>query len=485
MAYFVLPGRGKRVYRLAVARRIVDGTARGARDRSPAGYARRRTRVLRRAMRPSRRLRVGLGPWLRALPPRLPDPALTAALARLDPEVRVAYVLRHVEGLPRYAVRDQLIELRVRDPWAAIRAADATRPPGGRRPERFEPVLRPVRTRSALPLVTAVLLTAGLVAVLVSTEHHAPRPRGPRVVAAAPDAWRHVRALDAWPARGDLVRDRAFTARAARAWAAPGDRRDVRLLYAGHVDGVPLAVLRRGDRLARYARDDLDAVAAPADPSAPIPLGGGRYLLAPWDPRPEALTGGPLPVADGVTAAARAATGCGRGPLFHLGARTVGDLGGPDPAVLAYHGPDHRPGGAERPARLGANGRRVWNRLACLVRPDARAVTEATAWNFWTGQLPDGGKRADWVCTRLAYSGGAATARATLLGAGDRDTGPCDARRPVSGTRWRSPAGRWYYLAAAGRGLVPHAKGVVRPDTRNRLLVAPGPRGVRVTLTAR
>lgn len=46
MAYFVLPGRGKRVYRLAVARRIVDGTARGARDRSPAGYARDRKSVV-------------------------------------------------------------------------------------------------------------------------------------------------------------------------------------------------------------------------------------------------------------------------------------------------------------------------------------------------------------------------------------------------------------------------------------------------------
>ncbi|HEY8482520.1 MAG TPA: hypothetical protein VIL71_22070, partial [Spirillospora sp.] len=258
MAYFVLPGTGKRVYRLAIARRIVDRTARGARDRSPAGLARRRTRVLRRAMRPSRRLRIGLGPWLRALPARLPDPALTAALARLHPHVRVAYVLRHIEGMPRYAVRDQLVELRVRDPWSAIRAAEAVRPPACDRPERFEAArLRPVRTSSPLPVVAAVLLTVVLVAVLVATERGDSRERVPRLVSADPGAWtRGARTLDAWPARGDLARDAAFTRRAARAWAAqPPGRRPrgaVRLLYAGRVGGAPLAVMRDGDRVALY-----------------------------------------------------------------------------------------------------------------------------------------------------------------------------------------------------------------------------------------
>lgn len=80
-------------------------------------------------MRPSRRFQIGLGPWLRALPTRLPDPALTAALSKLEPHVRVAYVLRYVEGLPRYAVHDQLVELRVREPWPVIRAAEAATVP--------------------------------------------------------------------------------------------------------------------------------------------------------------------------------------------------------------------------------------------------------------------------------------------------------------------------------------------------------------------
>ncbi|RFS82699.1 hypothetical protein D0T12_24960 [Actinomadura spongiicola] len=485
MAYFVLPGTGKRVYRLAIARRIVDGTARGARDRSPAGYARRRTRVLRRAMRPSRRLRIGLGPWLRALPAQLPDPALTAALARLDPHVRVAYVLRHVEGLPRYAVRDQLIELRVRDPWPVIRAADAATLPSARRPERFEPVLpRPVRTRSAAPLVLATFLTGVLAAVLVMTEHDEPGADAPRLVFAEPDAWTRARTLDAWPVRGDLARDRTFTGRAAAAW--PGSRRSggaPQLLYAGRVDGVPVAVLRRGDRLARYSPGGLVVTAAGADPSAPIALGGGRYLLAPWDAPPQTLEGGPLATSDGVTAPIRGRAGCGRGPLFHLGTRTVGDLGGPRAAVLTYHSPAYRPDGTDRLDRLGPEGRRIWDRLAC-VAPSPRPVSEAMAWRFWSGRLPHGGGRADWVCTRLTHAAGT-IARATLLAAKDQATGHCDARRPASGTWWRAPSDRWYYLAAAGRGLVPHVTGVDRSTTEDRLLVAPGPRTTPLAVTAR
>ncbi|TMQ91601.1 hypothetical protein ETD83_30225 [Actinomadura soli] len=488
MAYFVLPGKGKRVYRLAIARRIVDGTARGARDRSPAGLARRRTRVLRRAMRPSRRLRIGLGPWLRALPAQLPDPALTAMLARLDPHVRVAYVLRHMDGLPRYAVRDQLVELRVRDPWPVIQAADAVPAPSARRSGRFESALRPVRTRSAVPLAAAAVLTAALVAALVMTGgDDEPAARDPRLVSAAPDAWTRGRTLDAWPARGDLVRDRAFTGRAAAAWdAAPGAGRSgaAQLLYAGRVDGAPLAVLRLGDRIARYTHGGLDVTTAGADPSAPIALGGGRYLLAPWDASPETLAGERLATSSGVTAPARAGTGCGHGPLFHIGGRTFGDLGGPRATVLAHHSPDHRAGRTERPARLGSDGQKLWNRLACLTHP-SQPVSEAMAWNFWSGTLPHGGEHADWVCTRLTRPGGGATAAATLLGSKDRATGPCDALRPVSGTWWRSPSGRWYYLAAAGRGLDPHAEGVDRSTTKRRLLVAPGDRPSPVTLTAR
>ncbi len=495
MAYFVLPGRGKRVHRLAIARRIVDGTARGTRDRSAAGRARRRTRVLRRALRPSRRLQIGLGPWLRALPAQLPDPALTTVLSRLAPHVRAAYVLGRIEGLPRYEIRDQLIELGVRAPWSAIRAAEAVQVPAPRGADRFGPeALRPVRNRSVLPLAAVVVLTGGLVAAVVATGGGGPREASAhslRLVAAAPDAWtRGARTLDAWPARGDLAGDRAFTRRAAGAWsAATGDRRaargTARLLYAGRLDGTPLAVMRSGGLLARYTPGRLDVAAAGTDPSAPIALGGGRYLLAPWDTGPETLTGRPLAVSGGVTAPARARTGCGRGPLFHLGSRTFGDLGGPRATALAYRLPEDRPDGTGRPARLGPRGRGIWDRLACAAADPAKPVSEATASGFWSGELPYGGTSAEWVCTRLTYAAGGTGAQAALLGGEARPTGACDPGRPVSGTWWRAPSGRWYYLAAAGHGRVPHAAGLRRSTSWNGLLVGTGTPQAPVTLTAR
>ncbi|QFG20563.1 hypothetical protein [Actinomadura sp. WMMB 499] len=493
MAYFVLPGRGKRVYRLAVARRIVDGTARGARDRSAAGLARRRTRVLRRAMRPPRRLQIGLGPWLRALPARLPDPAQTVALAKLEPGVRVAYVLLRIEGLPRFAVRDQLIELRVRRPWQVIEAAEAVEVPPSRRPARFEPVpVRPVRSRSVLPLVTAAALTAVLVGALVVTER-APAPAVPgpplRLVTAAPDAWRTARTLDAWPARGDLLRDEAFLREAATAWAAetgadrPGDV--ARLLYAGRAGGRPLAVMRSGALLARYTPAGLDVVPAGTGPDAPIALPGGRWLLAPWEPAPETLDGAALPAPGGVTGRVAPATPCGRGPLFHVGSRTVGDLGGPRASVLAHHAPDRRTSAAAAPERLGPDGRGFWNRLGCLTADRERPVAEAVARDFWSGRLPRGGGRADWVCTRLTFADGTGSSEATLLaGDGPHRTGACDVRRPVSGTWWTAPDGARRYLAAAGRGLAPHVGDGLRSRTERRLLVgtSPDPGGpVRVT----
>ncbi|MEU9022839.1 hypothetical protein [Actinomadura sp. NPDC048394] len=489
MAYFVLPGRGKRVYRLAIARRIVDATARGPRDRTAPGLARRRTRVLRRALHPSRRLQIGLGPWLRALPARLPDPALTAALAELDPYVRVAYVLLRIEGLPKYAVRDQLRELRVRDPWPVIDAACAVSIPVPRRAERFDPAhLRPVRTRSVLPLVTAAALTTALVGVLIHTgaEPAAVRTgaRTLRLAAAPPAAWtRGARTLDAWPARGDLTGDRAFLDRAAAAWAAAGGGRGpgggtAQLLYAGHAGGAPVALMRRGDRLARFAPPGLDVVAIGTDPSAPIALGGGRYLLAPWDPAPRTLAGAALPARDGVVAPPPARTPCGRGPLFHLGDRTLGYLGGPRAAVLTYHSPAYEPAARpDPPARLGPGAVRTWNRLGCLEPPRARPVAGAMAWEFWSGTLPHGGAPAGWFCTRTTYADGGQAGTSTLVAdrpAGrPRDTGACDGRRPVSGTWWQAPSGGWYYLAAAASGLVPRARGPLGPaTTEHRLLVA-------------
>jgi hypothetical protein len=538
LAYFVLPGKGKRIYRLALARRIVDRTAGGDR-------VRRRTRVLRRAMRPPRRFRIGLGPWLRAMPARLPDPLLTAALAKLEPEVRVAYVLRYVAGTPRYAVRDQLVRLGVRDPRAVMRAAeeaheDGSVPAAPPDADLFGPDgLRPVQTRSPLPVLVATALTVVLIGAMVVSEDDlrgtsSAAARNLRLTSAAPDAWRTApRSLDLWPARGDLAADKAFTGRALRAWiketeaGRTGPPGNPQLLFAGHVDGRPVALLRRADQLARFTGQSgpdgpMAVSTVGTDPEHPMSVGGGRYLLAPWQ-RAETLTGGKVAATGGVTAPATARTRCRRGPVLHVlgdgATRTVGEFGGPRPVTLTHRSAGQSPGrpsgtsqaaltakttrlgkpATGRPApgkpavsRLDAAGVRAWERVACLTSRPTRPVTEATAWEFWSGTLPYGWGRAQWVCTSMTFAGGGNAAQATFLdGRGARGTGWCDDRRPVSGTWWRSPGGGWYYLAAAGRGLTPHADGPFRSvSVRSRLLIASSSGGTRrpaepVTLTAR
>src|SRR5258708_6057568 len=114
LAYLVLPGDKPRKYRLALARRIVEESLqyRAARNQESTHSA-ARTRVLRRALRPRYRLRIGLGRWLDELPPVLPD---TDLLRELNPEVRAAYALRRLGRERYYTVRDPLPELLVRQP---------------------------------------------------------------------------------------------------------------------------------------------------------------------------------------------------------------------------------------------------------------------------------------------------------------------------------------------------------------------------------
>ncbi|WP_018657946.1 hypothetical protein [Actinomadura flavalba] len=495
LAYLVLPAEGRRTYRIALARRIADAAVTGRR-RSPHV---RRTRVLRRALRPPRRLRAGLGPWLRALPLPLPEPEVSALLAALAPHVRVAYVLERLAGLPPFEVRDQLTALGVRDPQAVMEeAARVPDPPSW--PAPFPPGrARPVRTRSMIPLAAGVALLATLAGALLAGEggpggERSASAGGLTLVSAAPDAWRHGhRTLDAWPARGELTGDRALTRRALAAFAATGaGKGEVRLLYAGRLDEVPVVVLRRGGRIARYADPAgvADIATGGTDRDAPVAVGSGRYLLAPWDTRATLSSGRAVPLRFGVTAPVVPPTRCGRGPLFELhgpdGVRTVGELGGPRPVRLTY-----RTGG--RPGdRLDAAGIARWQRLGCLLPRPARPVTAAAAWSFWSGELPHGGGRADWSCTRLTFTGGGTTAQAALLAPhGDQPTGWCDDRRPVAGTWWQAPSRRWYHLSAAAPGFVPDAEGAPRERTRDgRLLVARGPAGgarpeTRVAISAR
>ncbi|MFG2005286.1 hypothetical protein ACGFNU_39685 [Spirillospora sp. NPDC048911] len=536
MAYFVLPGKGKRFYRLALAQRIVDGvlSRRTLRRITPA---KQRTKVLRRAMRPSWRLRIGLGPWLRALPAKLPDPALTKALAGMEPQVRVAYVLRHIEGRPRYAVRDQLVQLRIRDVWPLIDAADAAERPTVPS-EPFEPTPVRLGRRPILPIAVATLATA-LIGALIVTERLDGMPfaeaRNLRLTSAAPDAWtRRPPSLDVWPARGDLVNDKAFTSRALAAWTEKGRLDgDAQLLYAGRVGGVPIALLRHRDLIARYTGSpDPQVSAAGADASSPIALGGGRYLLAPWDTTAVTPSGRKVNVVGGVTDTVTVKTRCHRGPLLDIigrdGSRTVGEFGTLRPATLTYRSPTSKPTAPTTPpiapakpapsptnpaaapakpattpakpgvapaklapsVRLKGASVKLWDRLGCLLPQPARPVAVAAAWDFWSGSLPHGGGHAQWVCTRMSFADGGDAGQATLVAAKEGFvTGSCDARQPVSGTWWKAPSGRWYYLAAAVRDLVPHAEGPVgKPKVTKGLLVGSAAKlrpEAPVTLTGR
>ncbi|WP_395104956.1 hypothetical protein [Actinomadura sp. SCN-SB] len=522
LAYFVLPGRGKRPHRMALARRIVESTG-GA----GGGHERRRTRVLRRAMKPHWVWRLGLRRWLRATPPRMPAGATTNALAELEPPVRVAYALLNVARMSRHEARDQLLDLRIPDQMDVIAEAERAKVPVIRTWPHSDPFgpgrIQPLGHRSPMPVGVAVVLTAVLAGTLLMVEDKgrllsgtskAAAAHGLSLVSAAPDTWRTApHSLDVWPARGDLTGDERFTGRALNAWAdaaktsgaaaRPSEAGNPQLLFAGHVDGRKVALVRRGDRIGRFADGGgpMTVYKASTDAAAPIRLSRGRYLVAPWH-RPVSLTGKRVTVRQGVTDPVFPRTRCGRGPVLHLrekgGTRTVGEFGGARGVPLTYRPPTAMAGGPGKAGRrhgkrLTGRALRVWERTACLAPSPGRSgrpLSEATAWEFWSGWI--GGGQARWVCTGMSYTGGGSAARAVLIDRrGARDTGRCDARRPVGGSWWRSARGDWYHLAAAARGLTPQVKGPFRAwQRRSRLLISiPAeprrrPTG-RVKLTAR
>ncbi|WP_051939418.1 hypothetical protein [Phaeacidiphilus oryzae] len=271
---------------------------------------------------------------MRVFPPPggSPELALEELLGALDAPARVAYGLRHVEGLGADEAGAVLVELglgheEVVAALAAVAepAVSATAEVAARSTE-FDPcTLRarssdiPTRRRRAVMVpaaagaVAAALLAFGLGAgagrpavSAVSGDAAVPTT----VLRAAPDLWRHTARIDfsAWPARGDRTGDAALIDRALRAWSGEGPvRRDIdpgawagppeqrpQLLFAGEVDGTGLVLLYDGSRLVRYA---VTADATPrleiarADQSDVTTAGavilsrgpsGDRFLLAPW-----------------------------------------------------------------------------------------------------------------------------------------------------------------------------------------------------------
>lgn len=438
LAYLVLPGDKPRKYRLALARRIVEESLpyRAARNQESTHSA-ARTRVLRRALRPRYRLRIGLGRWLDELPPVLPD---TDLLRELNPEVRAAYVLRRLGGERYFTVRDQLAELGVREPGQAVRAAEALPAPAAELPELW--VRRGARHHSRLPEIAATGLTAVLVGGIVMTQNSQIHVRPLRT------------GLAAWPARGALARDRSLIGGAVSAWRHRTSVGRPVVLYAGRIGGTAIALLRDGDRLARYtATGTLDLFPA-GDGTTPVVLTEGRYLVPPGVSSVQALrladgTRTPVAVRAGVTAVLPASDGtCGHGPVLELtrpgGTRTAADLSGF--TLAALQAPPGTP--------------------ACALPQPTREVASATAAEFWSGTLP-GGMSGRWICTRYTHPDGSTESYATLFTASGAHhvTGGCGtvSDRVVSGVWWR-PGGKgaWLYLAAASQGFKLQATGPFR-----------------------
>ncbi|EDY43865.2 hypothetical protein, partial [Streptomyces sp. SPB074] len=315
-----------------------------------AGYACVRLRVLREALRAcgegGGKARVPSGlprVWGLRLFPRAggsEEIALDQALSRLSAAARAAYALAHLEGLDAAATRALLAEAGARDADAALHEAAGVEVPAGAHaaallasPE-FDPCslqARPtdlVRRRQgarALGAGAAVLLVCGAAFtgwsltraqepayVPSAAEREALDPA--RLTTVAPDAWETAsrRDFSVWPARGDLLQDRALLGRALRAWAGPGARTHVsatpgtplggpagspKLLWAGHTAGADVVLFYDGLRLVRYAEAAGDGFGDPAldlvradnvdETGAAVVAvartdGNVRYLTAPW-----------------------------------------------------------------------------------------------------------------------------------------------------------------------------------------------------------
>ncbi|WP_030773468.1 hypothetical protein [Streptomyces sp. NRRL F-2664] len=353
----------------------------------------------------------------------------------------------------------------------------------------------------------------------------------------------------AWPARGARTGDRALLTRALGTWATPGatpvttapgttaepPARPSHLLYAGAVEGRAVVLLRDGDRVVRYSEpatgsggrtldvtrtDEAGVTTAAALTLSRAPDGASaRYLLAPWiataatrdllragDPaRPLAVTG------DGVTAPAAvpsAGGACATWPVLELtsSARIVEkhsfvltDLGALSPVHLTHTPlPDSFAAAPARQPReaTGPEARAAWAAQACrLGELRAGGYRAVNVWDFAAAQLPDGAGRAVWSCTRASgWAGpGDVTVRLRLPSGAPQDvararaTAACGrfGQHLLAGFRWRSPADRWYLLAAGSRQVTGiTATGAVRAGAAERTLAAPwtGPDG-KVFLT--
>ncbi|MEV0369376.1 hypothetical protein AB0I10_06085 [Streptomyces sp. NPDC050636] len=491
--------------------------------------------------------------------------ALDQALSAVPAPVRAAVGLWHLEGLDRDVARGVLAAAGVADPDAAQVAAgqlDRTVGAGAAallNSGEFDPctvqtrptdlLRRRQRVRTAV-VVAAVLVVGAVVAGVPGGDADPPAGgSGPataaqqaldpaRLLRAPNERWADTARVDftAWPARGRQAGDQELLGRALRVWAAPpADARIVasagtstrppdqppRLLYAGLIDNVMVAVFHDGGRLVRYAEpadatptlhfarvDDADMTTAGA---LVIGRGAGwmRYLVAPWvahaatrDLLAPGTPARPLRLApDGVTnrvpTPPEAGAACGQWPVtqFHASQRItagdtflVTDLGDLAPVRLTSSG-----------GVAGAPALQSWARTACSLRSLRGAgVRSVDNWAFARQSLPEDGGSAEWVCTRAdTWSGpgrvtvqlqppAARAAEPGRIAGHATDTAACSRfGRPVVGDiHWQAKSGTWYLLAAGSPevgGI--DATGGVRATTDEGTLAVPAPQHAQAEVT--
>ncbi|MDX3644844.1 hypothetical protein P1P70_36710, partial [Streptomyces sp. MB09-02B] len=357
-----------------------------------------------------------------------------------------------------------------------------------------------------------------------------------RLTTATDTAWQTTGRTDftTWPARGDLVKDKALLRRALAVWARPGESVQVavtlgtqagpppgppQLLYAGEVGNLRIVLLHDGLRIARYAEPlddpgmaalDLTRVdgATGAGASALVlgrADGNVRYLLAPWVrgaavrdlAKADGEVRGLAVAEDGTTApfaSPAVRTGkCASWDVLQLtdakgGTRLLSDLAEVVPAHLTVG----RPSAA--PARDASAAPAVWAPFACsLAAVRSQGVRTVNAWRFARQPLPDGSGTADWVCTRTETWRGAGTramtqfdtpAGAYVTAAADEvpACGPADPH-VLAAAPWKSAAGVSYLLAAGSRDTVSVAlSGGASGSAQGNLLAVPVEEGAQAEL---
>ncbi|MEV6524747.1 hypothetical protein AB0M43_22585 [Longispora sp. NPDC051575] len=537
-AYVVDAGQDSRQRRWARAHRLVRRalplrSGRQVAADPDAGYRTLLTRVLTRSL--GRRF-PWPGPFGRGAgvaPAGGPEhAAVDQALAAVEPQARVAYLLLLAEGMDRKSATGVLQAVGVPDSYAAVNKAlkvrDALDADYGIDAERQselldEPAMNPAATEVRAP-APAMLRTARVgrgalggaagivalvgVATLATGAWSGPEPQKVEPVRPVTDTeWRNNPnpVLAAWPSRGSERANTALTSRAVSAWRT-GKKLVVgrgadgsppagvpQLLFAGKVDGKDVVLLADKSRIARYSDKGLELSPMPvlgtAGASA-LHLVGTRYLLAPWIQKAQVATLGggwqDLAAADGITDPVRPVPGsCYTGPLLRL---TTQDVAAPGPLTLADLGQislAHITVGDPKAARyLDTQG--SWERLGCQVTEwQGSAVVAVHAWEFATGPLPAKAGTGSWVCLRADLVGGANMVRAVLLGPGGtattvaQGTRLCSARGgPVAATAWwKAPSGSWYLLAAGSPGVdrIEAAAGVLKGSSKTYLTLGPVP----------